>query len=132
MFSDDDRAIFEVEFSEGNIRHYDPYEVQNKLTIHCPNGFNRMMKKRWESWRAMEFGVGEKDGQPIQLSEEGRANAEREWAAAELEVCEAARKAFDLPAINADSGEGTPTAVVLSILDAFVDWRTQKKSSTSG
>lgn len=132
MFSAGEMAIFEVELSEGDVRHFDPLEVQDKLVANCRAGFNRTLKKRWLAFVALENGIEGPQGQIIPLVPEARDNAEKEIAECELLLVESGRKAFGFPPVDPATGDGIPAAVVLEVLDAFVEWRTQKKSSSSG
>lgn len=132
MFADDERAIFEVELAEGDVRHFDPLEVQDKLIAACRVSFNALLAKRWRATLALQQGIEGPNGETIPLTDEARGNAEREVAEASLLLTEAARSAFGFAPVDRQTGEGVPMALVLNVLDAFVGWVGQKKSSTSG
>lgn len=132
MFTADEMAIFEVELAEDDVRHFDPLEVQDHLVAACKMGLNRALRKRWEAFAALENGIQGPDGKAIPLVPEARDNAEREIAEIELLLVDAGRVAFGFNRVDAETGKGVPAAVVLNVVDAFVEWRTQKKSDSSG
>lgn len=111
FFSERERTIYGAPHGG----RYDPLRVDRLLVIHTRNALNELIALRNNA-----------DSKTGDVSKQGRAEAAVCAADAELQLSDAARRAFDLKPFTEEGG--VTDAIVLETLYHFMEWMEGKDS----